>query len=463
MKLRTKLTVICAALLILTTTVLTGAMLWQVRGQAYQSLTERTVEELQELNYTFGEDRSKARVAAGTEDAKKVMLRYYFESHNIPGGVLVLNGELLSAPISFNPREYLDVQLGDGIQVVRRVIAGRHYLITGQATDIEPNQYQLYIVTNADFIGENMMALISRFAVFSVLVCLIGLLFLWWVIRKALVPLSIMQDTTNRIASGNYDERVTISSKDEIGLLAENFNQMAESVEGHIQSLRSQNERQQLFIGAVTHELKTPLTSLLLNVNTLRTVFLPEEKQEELLEAMDGQLHWLEQMVHKLLKLLSMKKSSKIRDTSVPELLNQVEKLAQPIMRKFGTELEIHAADKLPPVDPDLMCSAIINLIENSAKASKPGQHITLTVQKNSIIVSDQGCGIAARDIEKITDPFYMGDPSRSKVNGGYGLGLALVKEIASTHGAKLDIQSNPGQGTDIALVFPESGNQMVI
>lgn len=217
MKLRTKLTVICTALLILTTTVLTAAMLLQVRGQAYQSLTERTVEQLRELNYSFGEDRSKAQAAAGTEDAKKVMLRYYFESRNIPGSVLVMNGELLSAPISFNPKEYLDVKLGDGIQVVRRVIAGRHYLITGQATDIEPNQYQLYIVTNADFIEENMMELISRFAAFSVLVCLIGLLFLWWVIHKALVPLSTMQDTTNRIASGNYDERVTISPRMKLG------------------------------------------------------------------------------------------------------------------------------------------------------------------------------------------------------------------------------------------------------
>lgn len=462
MKLKTKLTAICAALLILTTIVLTGAMLWQVRDQAYQSLTARTAEQLRELNDFFGEAHLKAQTAAGTEYAKRVMLRYYFKSHNIPGGVLVMNGELLSAPVSFNPRTYLDVKPGDGIQVVRCIIAGRHYLVTGQAIDIEPNPYQLYIVTNADFIAENMMELISRFAVFSVFMCLIGLFFLWWVIHKALAPLSIMQDTTNRIASGNYDERVTISSRDEIGLLAENFNQMAESVEGHIHSLKSQNERQQLFIGAVTHELKTPLTSLLLNVNTLRMVFLPEEKQEELLEAMDGQLTFLEQMVHKLLELLSMKQSSIIRDASVSELLSQVEALAQPIMHKYGTELEIHAAEISIPVDSDLICSAIINLIENSAKASKPGQRITLTIQKNSIIVSDQGCGIAPQDIDKITDPFYMGDPSRSKVNGGYGLGLALVKQIASVHDAKLNIQSDPGQGTEIALVFPESGNQTV-
>lgn len=458
MKLRTKLTAICAVLLILTTTVLTGAMLWQVREQAYQSLTERTIEQLRDLDYSFGENRSKAQ-AADTEDSKKAMLRYLFESQGTAGGVLVMNGELLSAPTPFNPREYLDVKMLEGIRTARCVVGGRHYLITGRATEIEPDEYQLYIAASADFIEDNMMALFSRFAVFSFLVCVIGLVFLRWVIRKALEPLSTMQDTTNRIASGNYAERVAMSSKDEIGLLAENFNQMAQSVEGHIQSLKTQNERQRLFIGAVTHELKTPLTSLLLNVNTLRTVYLPEEKQEELLEAMDGQLSFLEQMVHKLLKLLSMKKTSKIRDTSVSELLTKVETLAQPIMQKFGTELEIHAEDVMFSIDIDLMCSAIINLIENSAKASKPGQHITLAVQKNSIKVSDYGCGIAAEDIDKITDAFYMVDPSRSKANGGYGLGLALVKEIADVHDARLDIQSRPGQGTDIALVFPEGSN----
>ncbi len=462
MKLRTKLTVICAALLILTITVLSGAMLWQVREQAYQSLTERTVEQLRELNYAFGEDRSKAQ-AATSEDAKKVMLRYYFESHNISGSVLIRNGELLSAPSSFNPSQYLDVKDGEGVRVLKRVIAGRQYLIIGQAVNIEPNHYRLYIVTNSDYIEENMRELISQFAVFSALVCIVGLLFLWWIIRRALTPLSAMQSTTNRIASGKYEERVSVSTKDEIGLMAENFNQMAQSVEMHIQSLQSQNERQQLFIGAVTHELKTPLTSLLLNVNTLRTVYLPEEKREELLEAMDGQLHFMEQMVHKLLKLLSVKKTTHISQIQASELVNRVDYLARPIMRQYGVELEIHTQNVMLPVDPDLMCSAIINLIENSANASKPGRCITLSIQKNIITVSDSGCGIAAQDIDKITDAFYMGDPSRSKINGGYGLGLALVKEIVSVHGARLNIESSPGQGTDISIVFPESGNQTVM
>ena len=77
--------------------------------------------------------------------------------------------------------------------------------------------------------------------------------------------------------------------------------------------------------------------------------------------------------------------------------------------------------------------------------------------------VSDNGRGIPQKDLDRITEPFYMGDPSRSKGNGGSGLGLALVKEIAAVHKAVLDIQSTPGEGTTVRLVFPEDGNQTVI
>ena len=290
-----------------------------------------------------------------------------------------------------------------------------------------------------------------------------GLFGVRWLIHRTLAPLSQLQESAEHIADGNYAERVRVSSKDEVGLLAEDFNHMASAVESHIQSLTEQNIRQQLFIGGVTHELKTPLTSLLLNVDTLRTVYLPEEKQQALLESMDGQLHWLEQMVHKLLKLISLGKSAQIKPSSVPELLEQVRKMTMQISEKYGTILEISCTADMLPMDEDLLCSALLNLIENSAKASAPGQTIRLRAEGNMLEVSDNGRGIPQKDLDRITEPFYMGDPSRSKVNGGFGLGLALVKEIAAVHKAVLDIQSTPGEGTTVRLVFPESGNQTVI
>ena len=194
-------------------------------------------------------------------------------------------------------------------------------------------------------------------------------------------------------------------------------------------------------------------------MNTLRNVYLPEEKQEALLTSMDAQLHWLETMVRKLLTLLSMKKNAKIAPMSVPELLTQVRELTRPIMEKYGTSLEIACNGDILPVDKDLMCIALVNLVENSAKASAPGQTIRIQASEMGFTVADHGRGIPEKDLQRVTDPFYMGDPSRSKANGGFGLGLALVREIAAVHGGTLTLESTLGEGTTARIAI---GNQTV-
>ena len=88
---------------------------------------------------------------------------------------------------------------------------------------------------------------------------------------------------------------------------------------------------------------------------------------------------------------------------------------------------------------------------------------IHLCAEENVLEVSDSGRGIAQKDLERVTEPFFMCDPSRSKVTGGFGLGLALVKEIAAVHRAALDIQSTPGVGTTVRMTFPTNGNETVI
>jgi len=463
MKLVTKLTILCASLLFAVAAALSGAMLWQVREQSYQSLKSRSEEKLRELEDSFTEALNRNNTEIGSSSAQKVFLRYCFRRCGVDGGVLAMNGELLSAPAQIDPRNYLDVTLGDGVREVRCGAAGKRYLILGRALEWKQSEFQVYLVSDASYIRLELAELLGRFALMALCVCVFGLFGVQWLIRRTLAPLSQLQKTTEHIAGGNYSERVFVPSKDEVGLLADNFNRMAAAVEAHFQALTEQNARQRLFIGSVTHEFKTPLTSLLLNVDTLRTVYLPEEKQQELLEAMDGQLRWLEQMVHKLLKLISLGKSAQIKPSSVPLLLERVGKMTEGTMEKYGTELKISCAADTLPMDLDLMCSALVNLVENGAKASVPGQAILLRAAGNTLEVTDSGKGIPEKDLERVTEPFYMGDPSRSKVKGGFGLGLALVKEIAAVHGASLDIQSTPGKGTTVRLGFPANGNQTVI
>lgn len=463
MKLTTKLTAICAALLLTVAAALSGMMLWQVREQSYNSLEEHTQEKLNDLANAFLDLLTFDYSAIKSPYSQKVYLQYYFQNLNVEGSVLARDGELITAPTQIDPRDYMELTLENRSQTVRCSAAGKRFLILGQALEYKEDQFQLYLISDATYIHQDLSTLVSRFILIALCISVLGILGVQWVIRRTMAPLAQLQKTAERIASGNYAERVCVQSKDEVGMLADNFNSMAAAVENHVQSLTEQNARQQLFIGSVTHEFKTPLTSLLLNVDTLRNVYLPEEMQQELLESMDGQLHWLEQMVHKLLKLISLHRSAQIKLSSVPELLEQVRKITQGAMEKHGTVLEVSCAAETLLMDKDLLCSALVNLIENSAKASSAGQVICLCAIGNSLEVSDNGQGIPQKDLERVTEPFYMCDPSRSKTKGGFGLGLALVKEIATVHRAALDIQSTPGVGTTVRLTFPANGNETVI
>lgn len=463
MKLTTKLTAICAVLVLTVAAALSGMMLWQVREQSYNSLEEHTQEKLNDLVNDFVDLLTFDYSAIESPNSRKVYLQYHFQNFNVEGSVLGMNGELVTSPTQIDPRYYMELTLQNRSQTVRCSNAGKHYLVLGRALEYMETVFHVYLIADATYIHQDLSTLLGRFVMIAVFVCVLGLLGVLWLIRGIMVPLAHLQKTAEHIASGNYGERVNIHSRDEVGMLAENFNRMAVAVQDHVQSLTEQNERQQLFIGSVTHEFKTPLTSLLLNVDTLRNVYLPEEMQQDLLESMDGQLHWLEQMVHKLLKLISLHQSAQIKQVSAPEVLEQVRKITQGAMKKHGTVLEVSCEAETLPMDKDLLCSALVNLIENSAKASSPGQVIHLRVKGNVLEVSDSGRGIPQKDLERVAEPFYMCDPSRSKTNGGFGLGLALVKEIAAVHRAALDIQSNPGVGTTVRLTFPADGNETVI
>ncbi len=104
--------------------------------------------------------------------------------------------------------------------------------------------------------------------------------------------------------------------------------------------------------------------------------------------------------------------------------------------------------------DIDLLQSALVNLIDNASKASQPGQTVSISAASDTIEVIDRGCGIPADAVTHITEAFYMADRSRSKKQGGVGLGLALVQEIVNAHGAVLQIESTQNAGTTMRILF---------
>ena len=139
----------------------------------------------------------------------------------------------------------------------------------------------------------------------------------------------------------------------------------------------------------------------------------------------------------------------------VAELLKKVAELEKYHLEEKGIVLETRSDDTRLVMDVDLMESLLINLIDNAMKASKEGDTIRVEAKDGCIFVEDHGKGIAAEEIPKITEAFYMVDKSRSKKAGGIGLGLALCTQIVKLHHAKMGITSEPGKGTQIRVVFP--------
>lgn len=121
-----------------------------------------------------------------------------------------------------------------------------------------------------------------------------------------------------------------------------------------------------------------------------------------------------------------------------------------------GTPLIIECGIDSLEMEMDLMKSLVINLVDNASKASEPGQSIILRAYDFTIEVKDQGYGIPESELERITEPFYMVDRSRSKKKGGSGLGLALVKEIATVHNARVSIESSLNKGTTVRIIFKQ-------
>lgn len=457
MKLKTKITALCAGILSLVAAGLCAAMLWQVREQSYGALLQRSQDSLDDLAFSFETAVYQTPYKVGSDLSRKVFLTHCFRSCGTEGSALYVNGECLSASTPIDPESCLAVSSGSAAASARVHAQGRHFLVLGKASEIQGEACKIYLVAEATYIHSQVWELAIRFVLLALAVVLLGLVTVRYLVGRTLRPLSELSDAAGHVAAGNYGQRVPVSSADEVGMLAQDFNRMALAVESHVAALQERTERQKLFTAAVTHELKTPLTSLLLNVNTLQTVYLPEENQAALLESMDHKLRWLDTMVRKLLMLLSVKKNAAFSATSVPELLARVQQLTEGVCAKYGVSLKTDCRVDMLSMDADLMCSALANLVENSAKASAPGQVVSVSADEIGFTVTDHGRGIPAKDLPRVTEAFYTGDPSRSKKNGGFGLGLALVREIAVVHGGTLALESTPGNGTTAHIVLPEA------
>lgn len=270
-------------------------------------------------------------------------------------------------------------------------------------------------------------------------------------------PIRLLTKATRKMAEGDYSYRAKQVSTDELGQLTQDFNSMANVLEGTIGELKEEVRAREDFIAAFAHELKTPLTAIIGYADLLRSRKLDEEKHFLSSNYIYTEGKRLENMSFRLLDIIVTK-----REQIEPQPV-EAEKIFRYLEDMFAanTEQSLQVSFEKGTVyaEVNLMKSVFLNLVDNAFKASWPGGVVEvsgrLLEEGYEFRVKDYGVGIPEEELKRVTEAFYMVDKSRSRSRNGAGLGLALCVEILRLHDSELRIESKVGEGTCMSFVLP--------
>lgn len=473
MNLKTKITLASVSLLLLLSQAFSVWNLAQTQEQIIENIRSYEYEKLASDKWNF----NKALAAMDFHDIRgaKYAARTIFSSGYSEHAVLYFDDEELHnlSPYLFDMTGLADVPAQAPSEVTTieapqpdiflEEFNGRHLMILFDDLDIQDKDHPLNrlgtlrILHYRDITSVYRSKRILFFQGIAVALLLSVLLaaLLIFILRKILAPFYLLRDAANVIAAGDYEKRVENPGTDEVGEVSRSFNQMAERIGEHIRTLAEMNETQRQLIGSLSHELKTPMTGIQGYAELLQRVQLPPHKQADALHYIEGECIRLSRLSAKMLLLTDLSREDTIekKPCSVAALFARAKEVTHYRLKEKNLRLQTDLEQDYDiEGDADLLLSFLTNLIDNSCKASPPGSCIRLVGTASGIFVEDEGIGIPQSEIPRVTDPFYMVNKSRSRKQGGAGLGLSLCCQIARLHGGRLEIRSTPEKGACIGM-----------
>jgi two-component system OmpR family sensor kinase len=278
-----------------------------------------------------------------------------------------------------------------------------------------------------------------------------SLLFGDYLTTRALRPIDTIAQTAQQItAADDLSRRIPYKSQDELGQLTETFNQTLERLERLFNAQRR-------FVADVSHEMRTPLTTIRGNVSLMDRIGYDEEA----LAAIDSEAQRMTRLVEDLLLLakadagrLPLDEALVELDTLVLETYNQARLLSEQVEVRLGQIDQVQVMG-----DSDRLKQLLLNLVTNGLKYTPPGGSVTLSISRHDgwakVDVCDTGVGIPAEDLPNIFNRFYRVDKARARAMGGTGLGLSIAKWIAEAHGGDLTVESEVDRGSTFTLKLP--------
>ena len=356
---------------------------------------------------------------------------------------------------------------GDARVLIRRDDDSRVYLYITSPVTIQSSNYFFTTIKDITNIYDVKNDQLRFFSVLGPIVSVV-VAFIMLILSKLLTSrINRLRKSTMKVANGEYNA-IEIKSKDEIGELTADFNTMTEAVKQKVEKLEDIASERKVFIDNMTHEMKTPLTSIIGFSDLLRSARLDDETVHDYAESIYKEGKYLKSISSKLMDLILLRQKPEMTEIDGPRLVEEIDESVRPIASSRQVAFSAASVEAKLVCDRELIKSLLYNLIDNAVKASQPGTCVTLNAYftQDGVMefsVADQGSGIPKEELDKIFEPFYRVDKARSRKYGGAGLGLALCMEIAHAHAATLEIESEVGRGTVIRLRFDGKGKGSVL
>ncbi len=306
----------------------------------------------------------------------------------------------------------------------------------------------VFIHTTAQNVESSYKEVIGHVAQAMLLSLAIGSVLLLVVCQFITRPLRAMAQAADRFARGDFEQRVPVDSRDEVGRLAESFNSMAEDLDRLEQTRRE-------FVANVSHELRSPLTSMQGFLGGMLDGTVPESERDHYTQIVLDETKRLSKLITTLLDLSHIESGQKplqrsqfdVNEMIARALLRQEARINE---RGLDVEVDFDEDTCLVNADLDRIEQVVINLLDNAVKFAKENGVIKLGTRLEkgvaTVYVADDGPGIAPDDLKCVFERFYTVDKAHTKGNGT-GLGLAIAKKIIEQHGQKISVSSTLGQG----------------
>jgi len=409
-------------------------------------------------------------MAESGDTSSQLMIRTFAEFSdvkvfwvNVDGKILTLSGERQQNLSFIRTRNTRRLLAGHTVEFQTSDAHGNRFYVVGKPIKMgKSTRSAIYIVASMKKIDNSLQRLRNLLMLSGLGAFLLALGMILIMSKLLSRPLLQMLKMTEKMAKGNWDARLQIGSRDEIGLLGYSINDLAASLQRYRDTRRA-------FFSNISHELRTPVTYLQGYAKVLKDGLVDSDKEKkQYLSIIYQESVRLEHLISDLFDLSKMEEGQLKLSMEWLDLKEIVKIAVEKVklkaeIKRLSLQTDLHDPIPLIRGDHKRMEQVLLNLLENAIRYTEKGSVVVrLVKQKEATVlsVSDTGIGIPKDELPYIFERFYRVEKSRAREYGGTGLGLSIVKKYVDMQGGTVQVDSEPGKGTTFRLIFSHEKKQ---